>query len=284
MNGWLSTSGNELAKKKIDMLLERYQERSIVKQMEVLYNGEGVEIEPVEDISINDLDDIEGVLSLLLYAGYLTFEYKGKEGERKDKRLKVKIPNEEVREVYISVQKKMLSARYWDDGFIELMESIEKVSEKEIEKRMKSQLMDASFHDFSGENLEKDYHNFVHGMIRALVRRYEIRSNREVGMGRCDIILIPRGVLKEEGIILEFKAEKKKEEKGDRKGAKGKGKKKVEESREKRAEKISKEAIEQIKREEYPEEMRKRGVKKLRMIGMGFVDKIVGVKIENKKL
>ena len=43
-------------------------------------------------------------------------------------------------------------------------------------------------------------------------------------------------------------------------------------------------AIEQIKREEYFEEMKKRGVERVRMIGMGFVDKIVGVKIENKEL
>merc|ERR1711916_51583 len=101
VNGWLDTSGNDLAKEKIRLLMENYGEKDVVKEMEGLYNGSEVEIEPIDNIDIGRVEDMDGILSLLLYAGYLTFEYGGTEGERRDKRLKVRIPNEEVREVYI---------------------------------------------------------------------------------------------------------------------------------------------------------------------------------------
>ena len=58
-------------------------------------------------LNINELRNVNEVLNFLLYAGYLTYEYAGKEGERRDKRLRVKIPNEEVREVFESVQEEM---------------------------------------------------------------------------------------------------------------------------------------------------------------------------------
>merc|ERR1711916_169022 len=240
VNGWLETSSNDLAKEKIRLLMENSGNKKIVKEMEGLYNGSEVEIEPVDNIEVSNVKDMNGILSLLLYAGYLTFEYGGKEGERRDKRLKVRIPNEEVREEFETVQEMILEERYKEDDFLKLLESIEVGKEEEIEKNMRSQLLGASFHDFSGKNMEKDYHNFVHGMIGGMVRKYEIKSNREAGMGRCDIILMPRDVMKQEGIVIELKAENSAKES---------------ESREKAAEKISKEAIKQIKEEKYFEEM-----------------------------
>merc|ERR1711916_399929 len=195
------------------------------------------------DVNINEMENMEEILSLLLHAGYLTFEYAGEKGERRDSVLKVRIPNREVREVYKTIQRDILSDKYKDREFGELLKSIEAGSKEEIERVMKEQLQDASFHDFGSKNLERDYHNFVHGMIRALGNKYEITSNREVGMGRCDIILIPRSSRVECGIILEFKA--------------GNG--------EEKAEKLAKEALEQIKSKGYTQELKKKGVSKRRI-------------------
>ena len=264
ISGWLSTSSNELVKKKLKILLEDAEKKEMIRAMEDLYNGKDVKIEPREDININEVKDKEGILSLLLNSGYLTFEYAGKEGERKDSVLNVRIPNKEVREVYKTIQKESLSEEYKGDGFSKLLKSIELGSEKEIEESIKFQLMDASFHDFGSKNLERDYHNFVHGMIRALGEKYEITSNREVGMGRCDIILIPKSSGVNRGIVLEFKANSSKES-----------------AEEEKTEKLAKEAIEQIKSKGYADELRKRGISKTRIIGMGFINKGVSVKIEN---
>lgn len=51
---------------------------------------------------------------------------------------------------------------------------------------------------------ERFYHGFVLGLIVQLDDRYVITSNRESGLGRCDVLLKPRSG-KEDGIVLEFK-------------------------------------------------------------------------------
>lgn len=266
VSGWLGTSSNELAKKKLKTLLENFQSRDTIKAMEDLYNDLDVEIEPLEDININEVKDIDGILSLLLNGGYLTFEYAGKEGEIKDSLLRVRIPNKEVKAVYKTIQKEILDDRYKDRGFNQLLESIESGTIEEIEKNMKSQLLDASFYDFVGKNLERDYHNFVHGMIRALGDKYEITSNREVGQGRCDILLFPKSKSVKNGIVLEFKAEN-----GDSGNTRNMEK----------AKKLAKEAVEQIKTKEYVHEIKRRGISGVRTIGFGFVNKEVSALIEN---
>ncbi len=68
-----------------------------------------------------------------------------------------------------------------------------------------------SFHDFSGEP-EKVYHALVLGMLVWMADRYDIRSNRESGFGRYDIMLKPRND-KGLGIVIEFKKVEKKRRK-----------------------------------------------------------------------
>ena len=61
-----------------------------------------------------------------------------------------------------------------------------------------------SFFDTGGKEPERFYHAFVLGLIVDLKERYEIVSNRESGLGRCDVVLFPlrKG---DRGIVIEFK-------------------------------------------------------------------------------
>ena len=61
-----------------------------------------------------------------------------------------------------------------------------------------------SFFDTGGKEPERFYHAFVLGLIVDLKGRYEIVSNRESGLGRCDVMLFPlcKG---DRGIVIEFK-------------------------------------------------------------------------------
>ena len=61
-----------------------------------------------------------------------------------------------------------------------------------------------SYFDVSGQQPEKFYHAFVLGMIISLRDKYSIKSNRESGYGRYDIMLIPKDK-SQRGIIFEFK-------------------------------------------------------------------------------
>ena len=58
--------------------------------------------------------------------------------------------------------------------------------------------------DITNEEPEKSYHLFILGMLVFLKDSYEVKSNKENGLGRYDIMLIP---LKKQntGIIIEFK-------------------------------------------------------------------------------
>src|SRR5947208_3321663 len=48
-----------------------------------------------------------------------------------------------------------------------------------------------SYFDVTGKQPEKFYHAFVLGMLVHLINHYEVRSNRESGFGRYDVMLIP---------------------------------------------------------------------------------------------
>ena len=54
---------------------------------------------------------------------------------------------------------------------------------------------------------ERFYHGFVLGMIVDLSGRYTIKSNRESGFGRYDIMLKPRDKEKDYAYIIEFKVQ-----------------------------------------------------------------------------
>ncbi|MCR5169004.1 MAG: ATP-binding protein [Desulfovibrio sp.] len=61
-----------------------------------------------------------------------------------------------------------------------------------------------SFFDAGKKEPERFYHAFVLGLIVDFRGRYEIVSNRETGLGRCDVMLIPLHS-GDRGIIIEFK-------------------------------------------------------------------------------
>jgi len=105
---------------------------------------------------------------------------------------------------------------------------------------------------------EKVYHSFVLGMLVALSDDYEVRSNRESGYGRYDVMVIPRDLSKK-GIIIEFK--------------------KVDEDEDLEA--AAKSALKQIEEKQYRQELVDRGVKDIIELGIAFEGKVVLVKQKN---
>lgn len=62
-----------------------------------------------------------------------------------------------------------------------------------------------SYFDTQGKTPEQIYHVFVLGLIAHLTDYYFIRSNRESGNGRYDVVMIPKDSTRM-GIIFEFKS------------------------------------------------------------------------------
>ena len=63
----------------------------------------------------------------------------------------------------------------------------------------------ASYHDTNKSTQEIFYQGLMLGILAGLKDSHEVRSNRESGKGRYDLIIIPKNP-KELGIIMEFKA------------------------------------------------------------------------------
>lgn len=65
----------------------------------------------------------------------------------------------------------------------------------------------------SGKEPEHFYHGFVLGLMVDLQKDYVITSNRESGFGRYDIMLEPKNLAEDAGVIIEFKVHDPEEEK-----------------------------------------------------------------------
>ena len=118
-------------------------------------------------------------------------------------------------------------------------------------------LTSVSVFDVPSKESEKIYHAFILGMLIGLKDQYEVKSNRESGYGRYDLVIVPKDK-KEYGIIFEFKV-------ADRK-----------ESLEAKA----KEGLDQIVNTKYDAEMKSQGVDKIIKIGLAFCGKDVAIEYE----
>lgn len=113
---------------------------------------------------------------------------------------------------------------------------------------------------------EKDYQNLMVGLLSAMRYLYEIKSNREAGTGRADILLRPRANMEKAkrmpGIIIELKHyNAMQSEKSDKKTLKAK------------LEELAKDALEQIDKKNYAAEFTSVGVQKIVKYGAAFSGK-----------
>ena len=193
------------------------------------------------ETSFYEQSQTESLWGLFVNAGYLTIE----QMIRKN-RYRIRIPNEEVQQEFMSLTAYYLqvSESILDDLFY----AVETKDKKLFENSYKNILMTLpSYYDLKDEN---SYHMMVLGMSAWLTSEYEIISNQEAGLGRCDIILKAKKALP--SYVIEFKYTKDKKE----------------------IEKESEEAVKQIIEKEYAKKLKGEIV----YIGLAHCGKEVEVK------
>ncbi|HAN78047.1 MAG TPA: AAA family ATPase, partial [Bacteroidales bacterium] len=164
--------------------------------------NETIEKEIDENFVYPDLDtDKELLWTLLTFSGYLTTESK-----RGVNNYRLRIPNYEIKFVFVNIILKWLSVD------VKLRKSLlEETANylitnqiERFERGFKEIIGDTfSYFDLLGE-AENVYQSYVLGLLAILGDDYIIKSNRESGEGRYDIMLIPHDKTKF-GVVIEIK-------------------------------------------------------------------------------
>ena len=246
---WVNTGNNEL----INSLITR-DGHELKEEIGILLEN-GVITKPLYDtIVMRDLEKRDDLIwSFLLFSGYL--KYIG-EPIRKNY-YHMKIPNEEIKLIYEELIERWFAEKIESNQIHEMMNSIETGDMILFEKLLRNVVIQVmSYHDFAGEP-EKVYHALVLGMLVWLSGKYEIKSNRESGYGRYDIMLKPKDTSKQ-GIIFEFK--------------------KVDEITKITPEKTLENALKQIDEKHYALDLETAGIKDIMKVAIAFRGKELWLK------
>ncbi|MCC8067183.1 MAG: ATP-binding protein [Clostridiales bacterium] len=194
-NFWANMSENDTIYRFIEMAGDntRYD-------MEVLSEGETVDKFLSFELTYKDIySGIDNLWSVLFTTGYLT-----QRGRNEDGTYRLAIPNREVLRVFRDqVQRWFL--RKNEGSLQELYKAFDEGKADRIEECINCCLKESiSFMDGGNteELKEASYHMLLIGMAKGHPG-WLVKSNREAGKGRADIIVINR--LKNSGIIIEVK-------------------------------------------------------------------------------
>lgn len=191
---WINTSSNAIIK---DMIYRA--DRETRGQIETLLEGKTMDIQIHEEITYEDINENGANLwNFLYFTGYLT-----KAGEYQKESaifLKVCIPNVEVKTIYQNTILNWFRESVKKQDFHDLYNAMENGDVHKIGEILGEQLLTTiSFYD-SAENF---YHGFLAGIL-SQSEKYLVKSNRETGNGRCDL-MVRSPSLRGRAFILEVK-------------------------------------------------------------------------------
>lgn len=248
---WINSSENILVKK----ILSNGNEE-IKREFEELIENNSIK-KVIDDNVV--MDEIEGssesVWSFLLMTGYL--KATKKENIEGILHCTLAIPNKEV---YIYFKNMIL--KWFDDSLsmLKYKNMLNALITGDIENFgylfKHFVLNNLSYFDVSGKEPEKIYHAFVLGMLVSLSENYEVKSNKESGFGRYDVMIIPKNISKY-GIIVEFK--------------------KINELSKETMEEATKKALSQIENKRYESELVERGINNIIKLAIVFKNKEVEI-------
>jgi Predicted AAA-ATPase/PD-(D/E)XK nuclease superfamily len=196
---WVNTSDNALIKKLIAQA-----NKTVKSELERLLNGDTLVQEVNESITLSEIElNPTAIWSLLLYTGYLT--YTTCESKGNTKVCSLIIPNNEIYHLYTDLIKSIFTQATEGEYGTDLLKALINGNTQLFSQLLQNFILNSiSAYDLPSNQPEKSYHLFVLGLLVILSDSYEVKSNRESGYGRYDIMLIPK-YPEANGIIIEFK-------------------------------------------------------------------------------
>lgn len=244
---WTNTSDNEIIRKIMALLTP-----DIAENLFCLMQGQTVQASLNMDVIYPRITDgTDTIFSFLLIAGYLKPVSEVVETEF-GTFMELALPNKEIQRVY------NIEILSWLKGMVDVnvMAGLEKAlylnEGKKLEEFLRKYMI-TCISCFDGAT-EGFYHGMMLGLVAGMSSRYFIRSNRESGDGRFDLVLEPK-FCNLPGIIMEFKAVKD----------------------EATLSASAKEALRQIDSKHYDTELLDRGIHNIAKYGIAFAGKKVEI-------
>ena len=239
---WVNTSSNKMIRDAM-----RNADKNFNDSYEKLVSNGYLDTTVNLQTSFYETSNTESLWGLFVNAGYLTITKK-----INNKRYRIEIPNDEVREEFESLTSFYLNIE--ETTLDNLRQSLIDADENLFIETYQDILLKPSYYDLEREN---SYHMFLLGMCMYLENQYEVLSNHENGKGRYDITLKSK---KEDlpSYVIEFKYLKK------------------EQLKENELESLANQAIQQIKDNQYDHDL----TGKIIYIGLAHHGKDVSIKWE----
>ncbi len=246
---WANTSGNGLVSKLI-----REGDKELKTEFEKLLKGECIEAEMDEQIIFTQLSDNRtAIWSLLLASGYLKVESIQQEVPEDPAVYRLRLTNFEVKRMFHRMVKG------WFDGTFAFHEFVTSMFRGDV-RGMNHYMNRVALNTFScfdtgkkpseKKEPERFYHGFVLGLLVDKANQYMVKSNRESGFGRYDVVMEPKDG-KDPAVIMEFKVFDKEDE-------------------ESCLEDTAKNALLQIEEKKYAADLIQRGIPEERILKYGF--------------
>ena len=195
---WVNTSGNDLVQHFIAKA-----DKNTKRELELLLGGGCIEKSLRLDLTYDELDSsIENLWSVLFTTGYLTLA-----GKTEDGLYQLKLPNREVREVFLH------KIKAWFDNVVSKKSvTVENfcralaAGEAEVAEQSLNLLMSQMISILDSKARAEQKENFYHGLLLGLLRseaEWLVLSNAEAGEGFSDILLETDAP--DVGIVIEVK-------------------------------------------------------------------------------
>ena len=248
---WINTSSNEIIKK-----LATQGTKEIQYKIQDIMEGREIEnIRINENVIYNEIMNSEdNIWSFMVFSGYLKSVKTVKE-EDGDVYCDLKMPNKEVYFFFRNIYKNWLKSTIKGGSVDTMLKALLTGDIDTFHEIFATTVMHVlSYNDVTEDKSESFCHAFTLGMLVTIDKEYEINSNRESGIGRYDVMIIPKDINKK-GIVIEFK----------------------------RASQFNKESIEkalelakiQLEEKKYETELIRRGVKDIIKLAIAFKGKEV---------
>ncbi len=253
---WINTSDNKI----VDVLLTK-RGLELKRELEQLVRGETIEKAIEENIILKDIStDEDSLWSFLLMGGYLKQTTKRRDATAGRIFYNLSVPNEEVKTTYTRIIRRYFSSKIENEKLEVMLQALIEGDILLFEKMLKLIVLAVfSYHDFGGEP-EKVYHALVAGLLIWITNTHEVKSNRESGYGRYDIMIIPKDPAKI-GYVIEFKS--------------------VDKEANETMENAQEAALAQIEAKKYEIELKERGITRIKKLAIAFLGKDVSVKSQD---